>query len=127
MERWQANEERERTEAKMRARERVVLDFSKSMGLGVSGGRILTDGKKESGSGSGSGRFELDGETVERVAKEAEEKALRVIEGEQVEARKAKLAAFWLPSLTPAAKMGPLAEVKLQTMCQVGGEAHPFS
>jgi nitric oxide synthase-interacting protein len=125
MERWEDNERREREDARRGARERVVSDFERGMALGGRGGRRRLD-EKVDGVESGGG-FKFDGETVERVAKEAEEKALRSIEGEQVEARKSRLAAFWLPSLTPEAKLGPLKDVKLYTMCHVGGTAHPIS
>lgn len=124
LEQWDTNERRERDDAKRAAHERVVKDFEKGMALGGGGGRVRLDEGKEVGK---AGKFEFDGETVERVAREAEEKAGRLIEAEQVEARKHKLAAFWLPSLTPEAKIGPLKDVKLQTMCHVGGSRHPIS
>ncbi|ORY31390.1 hypothetical protein BCR39DRAFT_526397 [Naematelia encephala] len=125
MERWEAREEQERFEAKQRARERVISDFEKGMGLGGAGGRKLFEDR---GDKDTVGRlFELNGDVVEKVAKEAEEKALRTIEAEQAEGRKAKLAAFWLPSLAPEAKLGPLKDVKLQTLCHMGGHPHPVS
>ena len=122
LERWDEAERRERLDARRAARERVVRDFERGMALGGGGGRRSAEERD----GKGTGRFEFDGEGVERVAREAEEKAARTIEAEQVEARKHKLAAFWLPSLTPEAKLGPLKDVKLQTMCHVGGAAHPI-
>ncbi|WVF69337.1 hypothetical protein IAT40_004113 [Kwoniella sp. CBS 6097] len=132
MERWDENERLEREEAKIKARERVVTDFEKGMSLGGSGGvhpkRIAIgedDKKKENGIGGS--RFQLDQSGIEKVAQEAEEKAMRLIEAEQVESRKSKLAAFWLPSLTPEAKLGPLKDVKLQTLCHLGGQPHPIS
>ena len=130
MERWEGSERREREEGKRAARERVVRDFERGMALGGKGGRLRVSekvGEGGDGRGEGGGRFEFDGETVEKVAREAEEKAMRMIEVEQVEARKSKLAAFWLPSLTPEAKLGPLKDVKLHTMCNVGGTPHPIS
>ena len=123
MERWDEMERRDRDDAKRAARERVVRDFERGMALGGGGGRRVVEEKE----GRGKGKFEFDGESVEKVAREAEEKAMRTIEAEQVEARKSKLAAFWLPSLTPEAKLGPLKDVKLQTLCNVGGTPHPFS
>ena len=131
MERWEVNERREREDGKRAARERVVRDFERGMALGGRGGRMRVDDQVGNGEGRGKGdgvgRFEFDGETVEKVAREAEENAMRMIEVEQVEARKSKLAAFWLPSLTPEAKLGPLKDVKLHTMCHVGGTPHPIS
>jgi nitric oxide synthase-interacting protein len=124
MERWEHNEALQREEARARARERVVKDFEKATGLGsITGRREAEDHRKERGDGV----FAFDQGAVEKMAREAEEKAMVVIEAEQTEARKAKLAAFWLPSLAPEAKLGPLKDIKLQTLCHVGGEAHPFS
>jgi len=123
---WEENERREREDAKRAARERVVKDFERGMALGgISGRKVGVDEGKSIGEKGG--KFEFDGETVGRVAKEAEEKAGRMIESEQVEARRHKLAAFWLPSLTPEAKLGPLKDMKLETMCHVGGTGHPIS
>lgn len=123
MERWEDTERREREEARAKARQRVVKDFEKGMGLGGVGGRAVMEDHTRKGESSGlAGR-----EQVEKVVREAEDKALRVIEGEQAEARKAKLAAFWLPSLTPEAKLGPLKEVKLQTLCHMGQGPHAIS
>lgn len=114
------------------------MDFEKGMGLGM-GGPSSSAGRKaiEQSSAArinatsarpGDGvKLDLNGDHVERLAREAEEKALRMIELEQAEARKHKLAAFWLPSLAPEAKLGPLKDVKLQTLCHVGGEGHPLS
>ncbi|WVW84539.1 hypothetical protein I302_106573 [Kwoniella bestiolae CBS 10118] len=129
MERWEESERLEREEAKIKARERVVSDFEKGMSLGGSSSarRIPIGEDKASSTKNGSDKFELDNNAVEKVAKEAEEKALRVMEQEQSESRKAKLAAFWLPSLTPDAKIGPLKDVKLQTLCHIGGSPHPIS
>jgi nitric oxide synthase-interacting protein len=104
-----------------------VSDFEKGMGLGA---KAALDVKALAGSGGGSGvgaRKEGDKKRIEGLQAEAEERALRKIEEEQIEARKAKLAAFWLPSLTPEAKLAPVKDMKLQTMCHVGGQQHPLS
>lgn len=123
LERWEDNEARERYEAKQKARERVISNFEKGMGLGqgISGRKAID--VKELANGGGK---EEEGR-VQRLLEEAEDKALKVIEEEQLEARKSKLAAFWLPSLAPEAKLGPVKDMKLQTMCHVGGEQHPIS
>jgi nitric oxide synthase-interacting protein len=123
LERWEDNEARERYEAKQKARERVISNFEKGMGLGqgISGRKAID--VKELANGGGK---EEEGR-VQRLLEEAENKALKVIEEEQLEARKSKLAAFWLPSLAPEAKLGPVKDMKLQTMCHVGGEQHPIS
>ncbi|WWC88758.1 uncharacterized protein L201_003671 [Kwoniella dendrophila CBS 6074] len=133
MERWDETERLEREQAILKARERVISDFNKNMGLSGSSSinrRIQIGEKeapKETSSSNGISKFELNSNNVEKFAKEAEEKALKLIESEQSESRKAKLAAFWLPSLTPDAKLGPLKDVKLQTLCHVGESPHPIS
>ena len=125
LERWEDNEARDRYEAKQKARERVISNFEKGMGLGqgISGRKAID--VKELANGAGGGKEEEG--RVQRLLEEAEDKALKVIEEEQLEARKSKLAAFWLPSLAPEAKLGPIKDMKLQTMCHVGGEQHPIS
>ncbi|WWD04743.1 hypothetical protein V865_002814 [Kwoniella europaea PYCC6329] len=127
MERWEEAERLEREEAKLKARERVVSDFEKGMSLGGSSTVKRIPIGEDKDKSTTKSKFELDNNAVEKVAKKAEEKALRVMELEQSESRKAKLAAFWLPSLTPEAKLGPLKDVKLQTLCHVGGLPHPIS
>ncbi|KAF9810228.1 hypothetical protein IEO21_07070 [Rhodonia placenta] len=73
-------------------------------------------------------KFDFSESTVDTLAREAEEAALRQIEREQAEALKHKLPDFWLPSLTPTyASSGPpasLADVKLQTTCRGGNPPH---
>jgi nitric oxide synthase-interacting protein len=77
-------------------------------------------------------KFEFDASTVETLAHEAEEAALREIEREQAEAPKHKLPDFWLPSLTPtytstASPPQSLLDVKLQTTCRGGNPPHPIA
>ena len=73
-------------------------------------------------------KFDFDATTAEKLAREAEEAALRQIEREQTEALKHKLPDFWLPSLTPTyTTTGPptsLSDVKLQSTCRGGNPAH---
>jgi nitric oxide synthase-interacting protein len=76
-------------------------------------------------------KFEFDTSTIEILAREAEEAALREIEREQAEALKHKLPDFWLPSLTPTyTSTGPpqsITDVKLQTTCRGGNPPHPIA
>ena len=76
-------------------------------------------------------KFDFDETTIETLAREAEEAALRQIEREQAEALKHKLPDFWLPSLTPTyTSSGPptsLTDVKIQTTCHGGTPAHPLT
>ncbi|PSS37967.1 hypothetical protein PHLCEN_2v194, partial [Hermanssonia centrifuga] len=123
----EAEEERQR--AREAARERVLLDFEKGQ-LGLSGSiSVATTSGSDSKEARGTKRkFAFDSDTVENLAREAEEAALRQIEREQAEALKHKLPDFWLPSLTPTyASSGPpasLQDVKLQTTCRAGDPAH---
>lgn len=129
MERWEERERVEREETKAKARERVIQDFEKGMALGGTAGRGIMRNKEaeKKGENDVGSQFKLDVSIVEKATREAEEKAMKVLEEEQTEARKAKLAAFWLPSLTPEAKMGPMKDIKLQTFCHVGAQPHPIS
>lgn len=69
-------------------------------------------------------KFDFDQDEVDIATREAEEAALRQIEKEQAESRRAKLPAFWLPSLTPESSVGPLKDIKLQTLCHASSPAH---
>ncbi|KAF8352031.1 hypothetical protein F5887DRAFT_933585 [Amanita rubescens] len=128
--RREAEEERER--ARAAARERVLLEFEKghlSLATSSTIGTKPTASSSSSESAAGTKRkFEFDTSTVETVAKEAEETALRQIEKEQAEALKHKLPDFWLPSLTPTYQSsGPpqsLSDVKVQTTCRGGNPPH---
>lgn len=77
---------------------------------------------------AGKRKLDFDSSTVETLAREAEEAALRLIEREQAEALRHKLPDFWLPSLTPTyTSNGPpssLKDVKVQTMCRGGEPPH---
>ncbi|KAG7090545.1 hypothetical protein E1B28_009654 [Marasmius oreades] len=126
--------EEERLGAKEAARDRVLADFEKGQ-LGLSSKPSTTTGTK-SGESKQDGRglkrkFEFDPSSVEDLAQEAEEDALRQIEREQAEALKHKLPDFWLPSLTPTyASKGPptsLGDIKLQTTCRGGNPAHSLA
>lgn len=119
LERWEADDARRRSDAREAARARVVADFEKGMGLSSVRKAAVT-------ASSAAASTDLAGE-IERRQLEAEEKAAAAIEAEESEARKAKIAAFWLPSLTPEAPLGPLKAVKLQPLCSVGAAPHPFS
>lgn len=140
----------EKDRAKEAARERVLLEFEKGqLGLaaapGVSGTKSGGDADERKYSLSlyplreltfstarGMKRkFAFDSSTVETLAQEAEEAALREIEREQAAALRHKLPDFWLPSLTPTySSAGPpqsLLDVKVQTTCRGGNPAHPIA
>lgn len=169
LEAYAAEEQLEREKARADARNRVLQDFERGLGLGgvkIGGAKpkVGTEKKVELGrdpskndvsvkliegpAGDERGvkrKFELDESAVEKVAREAEDAAMKAIEAEQVslktascvpetlihfhqaESRRAKLPSFWLPTLTPEATIGPLKDVKLQTMCNVGEHPHPLA
>ena len=76
-------------------------------------------------------KLDFDSSTVEALAREAEEAALRQIEREQAESLRHKLPDFWLPSLTPTYTSSGLPnsfkDVKIQTTCRGGNPPHPIS
>lgn len=124
--------EEERARAKEAARERVLLEFEKGQ-LGLASTPSVpgtTSGIGSTGSKGTKRKFAFDSSTVENLAQEAEEAALRQIEREQAEALRHKLPDFWLPSLTPTyTSSGPpssLKDVKLQTTCRGGNPVHPI-
>ncbi len=82
--------------------------------------------EEDKSGGSVGTRFSFDPAAVEKLALAAEEAAMISIEKEQQEARRTKLPSFWLPTLTPDAKVGPLNDVKLSTVCSLGEVAHPL-
>lgn len=132
------SEEQDRQRAKQEARARVLKDFERGLGLGTPGSgpvsAVKKDDKVELKSGQDAAdlargtkrKFEFDQGAVERLAQEAEDAAMAEMEAEQAEARRSKLPSFWLPTLAPEAKIGPLKDVKLQTLCNVG-ETHPLA
>lgn len=99
-------EEQERQAARQLARERVLRDFEKlQSGAGSSDATTATSSGKgtveptptESIGERGTKRkFALDEQEVTRLQDEHEEKAMREIEREQADKRKAKLPNFWL-------------------------------
>lgn len=122
LELWEEEDTRRKEEARAAARERVVLEFERGMGLASGGGRAAVGEKVE----RRGGKFQLDPEAIEKASLEAEEKASAAIAAEESEARKKKIAAFWIPQNAPEAPLGPLKGVKLQTLCHVG-QVHPIS
>ncbi|KAI9567763.1 hypothetical protein HD554DRAFT_2023501 [Boletus coccyginus] len=130
--RREAEEEKQRVlEA---ARERVLRDFEKGhLGLSANSPAIVSTSGAESTKEcqAGKRKLDFDSSTVETLAREAEEAALRLIEREQAEALRHKLPDFWLPSLTPTyTSNGPpssLKDVKVQTMCRGGEPPHAIN
>ncbi|GKV58054.1 nitric oxide synthase-interacting protein [Collybia sordida] len=125
--------EEEKIRAKEAARERVLEEFEKGqLGLGGTPGTTGTKSGGDADEPRGTKRkFAFDSSTVETLAQEAEEVALRQIEREQAEALRHKLPDFWLPSLTPTySSTGPpqsLMDVKVQTTCHGGDPPHPIA
>ncbi|KAL7423210.1 hypothetical protein Q5752_002510 [Cryptotrichosporon argae] len=145
IERWAADDEARKRDAREQARRRVIGDFERGMGLGSAriGGGGGGSGAAGPSAKSAAATSTAAGSTsapapavagkpvladeIERVAAEAEERAMRAIEAELAAGRKSKLAAFWLPSNAPEAPLGPVKDVKLQTLCHVGAHPHPLT
>ncbi|KAG6852883.1 hypothetical protein C0991_008396 [Blastosporella zonata] len=125
--------EEEKARAKEAARERVLRDFEKGqLGLSAAPSAAGTKSGGDADEPRGTKRkFAFDSSTVETLAREAEEAALRQIEREQADALRNKLPDFWLPSLTPTySSSGPptsLKDVKVQTTCRGGNPPHPIA
>jgi len=124
--------EEEKANVRAAARERVLQEFEKGhLGLAARPTATGTKSSVQDGARGTKRKFEFDPSTVENLALEAEEVAIRNIEREQAAALKNKLPDFWLPSLTPTyTSAGPpnsLSDVKLQTTCRGGTPAHPIS
>ncbi|KAF8317897.1 hypothetical protein DL93DRAFT_479799 [Clavulina sp. PMI_390] len=124
-------EEEQKAQARLAARERVVQDFEKRhLGLGSTSKKAASTEDAEPSADAPRGtkrKFDFDQEAVDKAADEAEAAALRQIEVEQAEARRDKLPDFWLPSLTPTAVPGPLKDIKLQCLCHQSTPSHPMS
>ncbi|KAF7792935.1 hypothetical protein EIP86_004038 [Pleurotus ostreatoroseus] len=121
--------EEERRRAREAARERVLLEFERGqLGLSAATAVATTSGAESKEPRGTKRKFSFDSNTVEDLAKEAEDKALKEMEREQAESLKHKLPDFWLPSLTPTyTSSGPpnsLQDVKLQTTCRGGNPVH---
>ncbi|KAG6811104.1 hypothetical protein H0H92_008951 [Tricholoma furcatifolium] len=124
--------EEEKTRAREAARERVLKDFEKGqLGLSALPSNAVTKPGGDDEQRGTKRKFEFDSTTVETLAREAEEAALREIEREQAEALKNKLPDFWLPSLTPTyTSSGPptsLKDFKVQTTCRGGNPSHSIA
>ncbi|EJD41566.1 hypothetical protein AURDEDRAFT_90272 [Auricularia subglabra TFB-10046 SS5] len=135
-------EAEEREAARVAARERVLRDFERGqLNVGASlkekAERAAQEKEKDKDSATADGprgtkrKFEFDSSAVDEQLRLAEEAALRKIEREQAEARKAKLPDFWLPSLMPDAAPDKAStkekDVKMQTLCRAGEPAHTLA
>lgn len=110
LERMREEEEQERQAARQLARERVLRDFERlQSGAGAStpstsgsGAAASVIAAAASATDRGTKRkFALDEAEVARLQDEQEEKAMREIEREHADKRKAKLPNFWLVSVSP--------------------------
>ncbi|RUS29189.1 hypothetical protein BC938DRAFT_480943 [Jimgerdemannia flammicorona] len=148
-----AEEDEDRRRKEDAAREAVITDFEKAqtrllpealkkaaLGSSTSALPVKRDVPASSASPStvtpkGDGKvagqkrkFELSEEEVLGIAEREKEEAMRKLEEARAEGAKAKLPAFWLPSLTPAAdNQVDTPKVKAQTICTATKEEHPIS
>lgn len=100
-----ATEADELQAARAAARSRVLKEFEHAQ-TGLSSkptaGKLLTSSASTSTVVGGNGlkrKFDLDEEEIDRLAQEGEEEALKRIEVEMAESRRAKLPNFWLVSV----------------------------
>jgi nitric oxide synthase-interacting protein len=115
LDKMKIEEEQERQAARQQARERVLLDFEKlQSGVASSASRIngangasatSVPASRVAGTAIAADndkslkrKFALDDDQVAKLQDEQEEKALKEMEREQTERRKAKLPNFWLVS-----------------------------
>lgn len=109
LDKMREEEEQERQLVKQKARERVLQDFERlQSGTALSAKAVSNNAIRGAGSATVSAavtdrgrkrKFELDDDEINRLADEQEEQAVRDIEREQAEKRKAKLPNFWLVRL----------------------------
>ncbi|KAG8832410.1 hypothetical protein FRC17_001391 [Serendipita sp. 399] len=121
----QKEEEQAREEVRQKARELILARGTQSL---FGKRKERDDANDEISQPNKKRKFEFDSEDAKRLAQEAEEEAIKRLEIEQNEARKAKLPAFWLPSLTPESqtRLPSLTNIKLQTMCNAADPPHPL-
>lgn len=129
----QADEAAQRADALDQARERVLKNFERIQS-GVGGSRGAGSSSKPEAPPSVAGmkrKIDVSGDTtsLDDLTSAAQDEALVQLEAEAVEARKARLPNFWLPSLTPNAAPTKLsvAEIKLESLCRVGKPVHPLT
>ena len=118
LEQMKVEEEQEKQAARLQARERVLAEFEQlqsgkpanriagptangtsAAAANVSNTVAITSTVPLAGERGVKRKFELDDSEVNRLADEQEEKAMKEIEREQAEKRKAKLPNFWLVRL----------------------------
>lgn len=153
MEQLKAEEASQREAARQAARQRVLEDFESTQSRFTSNAIANIGSSSSNGKGSGAAtaettstvksddtakdrglkrKFDLDEDHIANLVNESEERAMVQLEKEQVEARKAKLPSFWLPSLTPdtvASASTQLKKVQLKptTLCHASDPPHPMT
>lgn len=141
----------QREAARQAARQRVLEDFESTQSHFTSNAIANIGSSSSKGSGAATAettstvksddtakdrglkrKFDLDEDHIANLVSESEERAMVQLEKEQVEARKAKLPSFWLPSLTPdaaASASTQLKKVQLKptTLCHASDPPHPMT
>jgi nitric oxide synthase-interacting protein len=93
-----AEEASERSLAREAAKQRVLSDFEQSQSVMSSSSTAPKAAQDANKAERGIKRkFEMQDDEIDGLVSEAEERALKQLELEQAENRKAKLPAFWLP------------------------------
>ncbi|CAD6939509.1 unnamed protein product [Tilletia controversa] len=113
--------ERERRERSENKRREDVAESSKRKEeeLALTLKRKATDDGVPKVGGAG---LSILPDVIASKLRQVEDSALAEIEAEQRDARRSKLPAFWLPSLTPSEVEGRPKDIKLHTLCRAGSE-----
>ncbi|KAL9940522.1 hypothetical protein V8E36_000010 [Tilletia maclaganii] len=110
--------ERAKESSRIAEDERALVHPSKA----PAGDDDTTDAVLVPGQKSSSNSLSSLPEAIALKLQQAEDAALASLEQEQRDARRTKLPAFWLPSLTPSEVAGRPKDIKLHTLCRVGNE-----
>ncbi|KAK9325796.1 hypothetical protein V1517DRAFT_313504 [Lipomyces orientalis] len=124
------------SEEEEKAREREIKEFELlqsgigGRGMGTATELVsMTEASSTPESGSAKRKLEVDPEELNRISKESKDKIKRVLREEEKESSKAKLPAFWIPSLTPSVDKKAPEAPKLHPLCPVSDpdDTHPLS
>ncbi|KAK9376285.1 uncharacterized protein V1513DRAFT_439866 [Lipomyces chichibuensis] len=119
-------------EEEERALQREIKDFELlQYGLGGSDKNVVpelvTRTRTTVESGNSKRKLELDPDELDRISKESKDKIKKILREEERESSKAKLPAFWVPSLTPSVDKKTPEAPKLDPLCPVSDPDDPHT
>ncbi|KAK9388291.1 hypothetical protein V1515DRAFT_614867 [Lipomyces mesembrius] len=88
---------------------------------------VIRTGSRSVESGNGKRKLELDPDELDRISKESKDKIKKILREEERESSKAKLPAFWVPSLTPSVDKKSPEAPKLDPLCPVSDPDDPHT